>query len=242
MPRSSITHLQHYMFTGKHIMKIIGDEQVVIKQKEIKRAKQKKPKKEKESDFLLPIETDTLFWCFYILYCGLFKYETLGSDTFKEEKAMKIKLVEDIRNHKDLLKKNKWKKTIIENDLVSEKRISLNTFFCICAIKNINPMVVKGRLIYSQQNVEKTPFSLIMETDHGFMLSQHTEESRAKLINEYMVDYWVIDNINKPLAAISSYKVGTIKDICKKLQIPLLDENDKKYTKKQLYSMISSKI
>jgi len=241
MPRSSITQLQHYMFTGKHIMKIIGDEQVIIKPKETKKKNKTKPSREKKSDFILPIETDTLFWCFYILYCGLFKYETLGSDTFKEEKAMKIKLVEDISNHKDLLKKNKWKKTIIENDLVSEKRISMNTFFCICAIKNINPMIVKGRLIYSQKNVENTPFSLIMESDHGFMLSQHTEESRANLINEYMVNFWVIDNINKPLAAISSYKVGTIKEICNKLQIQILDENGKKYTKKQLYGMISSK-
>ena len=235
--------LQHYMFTRKHIMTLIGNSLPKCDRKEKVLSKPaKKSVQDRDNEFILPRQFDTLFWCFYIMFCGPFKYETLGTATFKEEKAMKIELVEILRNFKELMKKNKWKRSIIENELVTEKKISLTTLFCICAIKNINLVVARNRCVYIQENITGKPFELIVFGEHGFMISQHSEIQKKNLINEYMTNYWIINDINKPLGAISNYKVGNLREICSKLKIPIVTEKGKRYNKKELYSMISCKI
>lgn len=243
MPVFDMNTLQHYMFTRKHIMNLLDDAAPNSDKK--KKILPKTPKnlpKIIDEDFILPTQTDTLFWCFYIICCGLFKFETLGSSTFKEEKVMKIELVEILRSFKDLMKKNKWKRSVIENELVVEKKISLTTLFCICAIKKINLVVVKNRCVYVQENITGMPFELIVFGEHGFMISQHSEVKKKHLINEYITDYWLIDDITKPLRAISNYKVGNLREICSKLKIPIVTEKGKKYNKKELYHMITCKI
>lgn len=244
MTSLSIKTLQHYMFTNKHIMNILSSELQSSQKKEVESKKDSKNvrKKERKEEYILPIHTDTIFWCFYIIMNGLFEYETLGNQTFKEEKDIKIELVSELRNNKELLKKNKWKRNIIENELVNEKKISIQSFLCISAIKKINVILVKGRCVYVQENSPGSDFEIIVECDHGFMLSQHNKEDKKNLINNYYVDYLIIDNVNKPLQAIGNYKVGPLREMCNKLNIPIVTDKGKKYNKKQLYDIIKSKI
>ena len=48
----------------------------------------------------------------------------------------------------------------------------------------------------------------------------------------------IVDNINKPLKAISSYKVNDIRDLCKKFNINVMKSPTKYKTKKELYLLL----
>ena len=53
----------------------------------------------------------------------------------------------------------------------------------------------------------------------------------------------VIDEINKPLKAISNYKISELREISNKLKIPTKNpETAKKYTKKELYMFLKEKL
>ena len=220
MKRFNIGELQHYMLTKEHIMNLVDEyenyNKSTIVEKSTKKLRAKK-KVEQFGNFIHPKHKDSLFWCYYMITSGLFSYETIGDKDFIEEKGVKIQIVEDLKNHKELLKKNKWKRTQIESELVTAAEISLKTFFCICAIKQINVVVLKGRCLYIQQSTESNKYELLVLGEHGFMLSQHNEEQKKKLIDEYTSNYWLVENISKPLAEISSYTVGNLKNICKLL-------------------------
>jgi len=245
MKRFTIGELQHYMLTKEHIMSLVDEYDSSNKPKTTEKTTKKlrvKKKAEQFDNFIHPKHKDSLFWCYYMLTAGLFSYETIGDRAFIEEKGVKIQIVEDLKNHKDLLKKNKWKRTQIESELVSATELSLKTFLCICAIKQINVVVLKGRCLYIPQLFPSNKYELVVFGEHGFMLSQHDDEQNKRLIDEYTSKYWLVENISKPLAAISSYKVGTLKDICKRLNISIVSETGKRYNKRQLYDMINCKI
>ena len=146
--------LQHYMFTKNHIMKLFIDEKTMkhVKKEEIEN-KETKIKIVIDNTFIVPTDKDKLFWCYYILMNGVDNYSLLDTKKFVEEKKSKINLVEKLRLNKDILKKNKWKKNAIEADLVYSEEISTETFMCICAISNINVMILKNRCLYTIEDM-----------------------------------------------------------------------------------------
>ena len=80
----SLSDLEHYMFTKNHIMDLCFD----FKDNKIKTNKQNQSlsiKKNKPSDFFIPKEKDTLFWCYFIIVNGIQNYELLFNNTYKEE-------------------------------------------------------------------------------------------------------------------------------------------------------------
>ena len=175
--------LKHYMFTKNHIMDLCIT-QNVKKMNAPQPANKQKPKSkmvEKEGIFI-PGEKDKLFWCYYILVNGLCNYQLLDNKKFKEEKEQKIHLVEKLRTHKDLLKKNKWKRNAIEHDLVYNDAISIETFMCICAISNLNVAIVQKRCLYTLENIEGR-IRIIEMTDIGhFPMSENHEVFRVYLM------------------------------------------------------------
>ena len=241
----NISALRHYMFTRNHIMELmITESTTTMENSETKEQIIKSDVGETKADenFLVPKELDKLFWCFYLMVNGLFKYEMLLGKTFEEEKAHKIQLVEELRGKKDLLKKYKWKRTVIENDLVNSKSISMNTFLCICAIKNINIVILKGRCLYVLRVDHDKNSEIVTLGSAGYGYYICDEAVKSEMFNEYTSTYWVIDNFRKPLSAISSYKLSALQDICRKLDIETTDAAGKKLKKVQLYSLIKSKI
>ena len=178
---------------------------------------------------------DDLFWCFYILHFGLQKY-TLIRNFFTEEKNVKIGFVEVIRKNKDILKQHKWKRNQIENELVHEKKISLTAFICLCTVFNHSFLIIDGRKLYDRRthsNLDDT--HLIVKNDEEWSI--YTEEDKANKIQQSLETLWNIDNIKKPLRAISAYKVKDLKDICQKLQLTY-----EKKKKRELYQIITENL
>ena len=99
--------------------------------------------KEETTDIFIPKYKDTLFWCFYIIIKGWDSFYLVGRNSFSIEKECKISHIEILRNNKELLKKNRWKRREIEDDLLNNKILSTTSFICLCALHNINVTIIE---------------------------------------------------------------------------------------------------
>ena len=67
--------------------------------------------------------SDKLFWCYYKLINNYVDKDIENINSFSIEKEEKIKLVEKIRNSKELFKKYKIRKNIVEGEIYFIKSI-----------------------------------------------------------------------------------------------------------------------
>jgi hypothetical protein len=173
---------------------------------------------------------------------GYINYLLLDTKKFKEEKEQKINLVEKLRSNKELLKKYKWKRNSIETDLVYSDEISIETFMCICAISNINVSIVKNRCLYTLEEEFDGDCQIVEHRPIGFGCYLLDKTEMDIKYNDFCTSFWKVENIKKPLSAISSYKIASLHDICNKLKLPLKNIDGKKLKKKDLYESIKSNI
>ena len=239
-----ISIIQDFVLNERNIEKIL---QHIIKSNEQISSKSKKEIKKaipKNTQFLLPKFIDTLFWCYYIICNGISAYELVHGDGFKDSLEMKIQLVYSVRENKELLKKNKWKRNAIEDELVNHKTISVSAFMCICAISNFNVVYIDGNKMYTLLNDEDitTNLNIIEKTANGYSIFIGNNAETYQKYIQSREQLWQIDNITKPLRGISSYKAKDLQEICRKLHIDI--NNDKKMPKKKslLYQMIREKL
>ena len=153
------------------------------------------------------------------------------------EKKYKIEYIEKIRKNKQLLKSLKLSSlSAIENILVNEKSINIETFFLLCALENINILYVSNKTYYES--------ILNADDDIHIIIRNKTKYSYNGCLNDDIVNFrktlYKIENIKKPLLSLSSYKSIELVDICNKLNINTLNnETNKIKTKQLLYDSIS---
>jgi hypothetical protein len=231
----NLSNIQDFVLNKRNIEKIL---QHTVKYKEpaaIIRKTIIKKNIVKNSNFLLPKFSDSLFWCYYIISKGISAYEIIQGDGFKDSLEMKIQLVYSVRENNELLKKNKWKRNAIEDVLVNHKTISPSVFMCICAISNLNIIYIDGKKMYTLN--DSTNLNIIEKTDNGYSIFIGTDDEKSQKYEEYKQQLWQIENLTKPLRGISSYKVKELREICTKLQLNI--SNGKTLKKKSiLYQMI----
>ena len=185
-------------------------------------------------DFFIPDKKDTLFWCFYILHFGFDKYNLIGNTYFSMEKNYKIEMIEPMRKSKSLLKSYKLKIHEVEDELVNCLKIGIIGFTALCLYHNINFMIIHDRT-YIELNLNDDDNIYVIHKI-GDTYSYDIDASTEKIDN-YKNTYYRIVDINKPIKGISSYKVGDLNELAKKLNIDL----NKTYNKKDLYQEIANK-
>lgn len=257
------THLNGLFNTNKHInntqtqKKYIDSNQLSNKQtntKEQRKTKQplnKQPTNKKETNkketnnLYTPIQTDSLFWCFYILKYGFSNYEMeITGQYFSVEKTEKFKYIELLRKNKHLLKVHKVKPfTEIEDDLANQSRISIKTFFSLCIIENMNVLLVDNRKIYEVLccDIDDThPLHIIHRNNKTYEHSIEFDLS-GDSIQKYRDTYYKVNNFDDVLKAMSSYKSDELLELCSKLKInidTINTTNKKKPTKKDIYELL----
>ena len=90
-------------------------------------------------------------------------------------------------------------------------------------------------MIYSKINTDDNNIFLIIFDNNE--ISLYDGKDKQKKITEYQNSLWNIENYNKPLKAISNYKLKDLQDIARKLKI-----NIEKKRKKDLYMLITENI
>ena len=191
---------------------------------------QEKPQPQEKQVFT-PHQKDTLFWCFY----KIIHDELPDNINIAMEKTLKIQYVEKMRKHKELIKKHKFASiSHIENQLANENIIDITAFFVLSLIHKLNVVYVKNKTYFEliENEDSELPIYIIYfleQSKYGYSTTR--DKTTYNL-------FYKIDNLNKPIKAISSYKVSELIEICNKLSI----ETDELKNKKHYYEAIIKKI
>ena len=229
-------NLQDYMLDEINIKRSlemkIQKEITPFKSKNENSSKILKPK----NTIFIPIEKDTLFWCFYIMKYGDSKYEVLEHKNILTEKKHKIEYVEKIRKEKQIVKTYKFATlTHVENNLANEKLLDVKTFLTLCAIENLNVLFVKNKTYYEllmNDSNELHIIYLLQNDKYGYEINPiNAEQIKTTL--------YKLDNIDKPIKTITGYKLSELVEMCNKLAIDTINkETNKCKNKKDLYEAI----
>jgi len=255
----NIEKLEEFMLTGKRLATTFRKNSTNTSNRNFEKTKTKtntnsnqKPKMEVKLDpkreFVFPIQKDSLFWCFYIMKYGFEDYETLDNINIVVEKKLKIECIELLRKNKQLIKAKKIAPlTHIENCLANETKIDIKTFLALCVINNLNMMYIHKTTYFllNLDEVEDSDFNyesfhIIKRMDDPIKYGIYLNETdKVDKIKDYMSMHYNIENMSKPMKALSSYKVSELVDIAKKLGIETLNKTtNKQKNKNEIYELL----
>ena len=198
------------------------------------------------TDYFWPREKDQLFWCFYAVLYDRSSYFDNKLKTFSIEHDFKIASVEKLRKMKDQMKIHKIRRNQVEDELVNEKRITPMALNALCLLYRKNVILVKGRtytlfchdLDNSVHNL--TNYDVIFRKDDIFYLDYDLTDARFQ---EIISTYYRVDDLEKPLKSVSSYKADELRLIAESLSVELIDPvSQKNKTKTKLYEHILEKL
>jgi len=239
------TKYDDYMLTGKTLisaLKYNRDNSVVSKNdrnssnnKVIETAE----KLNKDTSFFIPQEKDGLFWCFYVIKNGFPAYEYPGATSFVNEKAEKFKLIESLRTKKQVLKTKKIKniKEDVEDDLANKNKIGMKTFIALCAADNINILFIHKRKCFELMCEDDNPFYVIHWQENPEKYCYEMNASK-EVLDKYRNTLFKWESLEKPLKAMTSYKVDELMELCVKLGLEEKLNAVGKKTKKDLYELL----
>lgn len=228
-----------YEFNNDNLKNILYKKKLINKPEEDKKIKVQE-KKEVKKDIFIPEEEDTLFWCYVIYKYGYSEYEIKREKKYTSQTDLKINLVYTLRENKELLKKYKFKKTKLEDNLVNDKKISLDLFLFLIRVNKLNIIYLDENIYFEELNNDTNKKCIIQydkkEEKYGVMdvSDERLEELKKAKLH--------ILNLSKPIKAISNYKVLELREICKTLKINIMKTTKKCKTKKELYQLIQEKI
>jgi hypothetical protein len=191
------------------------------------------------SNFFTPSQKDGLFWCFYIIKNGFSAYEYPGATSFINEKDLKIKLIEMIRTKKHILKLKKIKniKEDVEDDLVNKEIISMKTFIALCAVENYNILFIHKKKCFELISEEENPYFIIHQSDNNVKYCYELNATK-EIVDNYRNTLFKWESLERPLKAISYYKLDELMVLCKKLGLEEKINNLNKKAKKDLYEIL----
>ena len=124
--------------------------------------------------------------------------------------------------------------TEIERELVHSNKIGIKSLIALCLLYKLNVIYVWNRkYIEIINNNEKECNIIICEDNINKLLRVYDQEK----INYYKENYLCIENISKPLKAITSYSKVELLKIAEKLNINNIDN---KKLKKDIYNALKA--
>jgi len=177
--------------------------------------------------------TDALFWTFYCILHGEHEYEI--DHSFQMEKKFKIKCIEDLRKIKPSLKTFKLRLATIEDQLLNSKKINIQALLGLALLFKKNILYVWNRKFFEFICSEDNNIYIINNNDNE-QISYNTDASK---IQYYKENLFQIENIEKPLKAVTGYSKDELLMMAKKLEIKNIDP---KSTKNILYQEILQKM
>lgn len=189
------------------------------------------------SDFFYFKDKDSLFWCFYGILHGIDNYFEI-KNKFVEEKNCKINFIEQLRQEKHIFKTNKISRPTVEGELSSDLKITMKSIKALAFLKQKNILYIDNKKYYEIFPNVENDYYCIEKKDYLYGFKKIDLEK----LEFYKNNYWKLESLDKPLKAISSYKVSELKEICDKLHIQYKTESGKTFTKQGLYNLILEKI
>ena len=201
--------------------------------------KQKTRHQTPKNEYFYPREKDTLFWCYYINKTGIDTYLDNKRKNFTIEHDFKIQTIDKIANLKDTLKINKIKRTVVEDELMTSQKIGITTLKLFIMLDNTNIIVFRKncyqQIIFDIDRMEISVdnYKVIFCDDNNYYIKKQITNDE---LNMMISKRYKIENFDKPLKSVSSYKVDELHEICKQLNITTINPvSGKNKTKQAIY-------
>lgn len=185
-------------------------------------------------------QEDFLFWCYYIMKYGTFKYQQITTPFLIEQNEKRDQIMLLREKHKELKESTgiKFTRATIENEIMCEK-ISLQAFQVLMSLNKLNAVYVNSENnVYLDMMNEAVSDKKIHLIEHKTKTTRYMIEITNEEYTAVCDKYYKIENAAKPIKSVSSYTVSKLIDICKMLNIKM-DEHAKK---QDLYDLIAKKM
>jgi hypothetical protein len=197
-----------------------------------------------EYQFRPGLNQDPLFWCFYVMKHGAFKYEQL-TNRFTVEQDGKRDQVLLLRDKGKVLKQTtglKFSASTIECDIMSP-RISVHAFQVLVRLNSLNAVFVNlANRVYAEfisDAVSDKPVHVIkrdeLKTNRITMTMMQATEPQLAFVR---ATNYRIENPQKPIKSASTYTVADLTEMCNQLKIEL----SPKMKKQELYDAVVQKL
>lgn len=205
--------------------------------------KENEIKKQSINDTIfVPKEQDSLFWCYYIISSGESNYEMINVRNSLVAKQIKINYVNKIRMNKQTIKTYKFDTiTNIESNLAIDNNINIKSVMSLFAIDKINVIFISRKTYYELLMNDTEPIYIIKELENQ---SKYSKKYGFEIANENSLEQirttlFKLETLDKPIKALSSYKVQDLINICNKLAIEIKHiDTSKNKTKNELYESL----
>jgi hypothetical protein len=201
---------------------------------------------EKHTEQLIsPKQSDTLFWCLFIIHFGYGEYLEVDRNYGVKELDVKKQIGDFITKNPHTMKTTGTKMTkavvqeILSELLTSQKDTSMNSMMAILVYYKINLIIVNSTkllmLEFTADKDNELPTYVLFKDAYG-KYSVKTEPLTQDEITDMKNKMICLESYLKPLKSISNYKVEELEELAKKMGIY---EKNKKYKKTDLYQEIS---
>lgn len=201
-------------------------------------------KRKPASTQYFPRKPDTLFWCVYIALHGMKEYNQIGLHYGNVEIEEKQKMVELMRKTPNIIKNANKKITKVSSqeimsDFMTNKRTTVDMLMIFAVYNNMRIILVNvdnknqpdksytilGSQIYTQTIV-------IYKKNNYYGLEMEYQEQKME---EILTNLFCMEQIDRPLKAITNYKIDELEAIAYKLNV---DYTTSKLKKQELYNAI----
>ena len=204
-----------------------------------KKVKPKCKKITKEKKYFIPFQQDKLYWIFYYMKYGYLEYNLVGSNSYSIEVDNKIELTDKIKKNKNIFKDYKLQKINDSiNELLCNSEITFKTFLIICILNNISFIFIVDKMYYNL---------LFDDADKMYLIHLNNgiygcEKIDVQNIEVYKKNKFELKYYEKAIYSLNTYNMEQITDICNQLNISLLNNEEKKRKKEDLYNSILEKV
>ncbi len=176
-------------------------------------------------------KTDSLFWCLYIAAHGHPAYESIGHGYSNIEIAEKQKIIEFVRKTQGIVKTKVMAQEIM-SDLMTNRRTSLMVLPAFAAFYKKRIVITKQNRFYIDVMGDEDSETLyLIKNDRGNYGIDYSNPSPN--LNKHIR----LNNYDKPLAAISTYKIGDLTELAIRVGI----DTTVKRNKADLYQAVTIK-
>jgi hypothetical protein len=165
-----------------------------------------------------PEQIDKLFWCFYIMKYGFFKY-TIDAYTneYTTVQTEKFAAIELFHRSKQILRTHKLYASNLETTL--SKSVDVTVFCAMCLCNNMNVIYINNKCYHEilADPVNPNVVHVVRKEKESHTCELNIE--RSKVIIDSLFKVEIHQGLDNPLFPISRYKVTELREIYEKLNI-----------------------
>ena len=216
-----LKELEPWMLTEDKIKAVVphGEE----KESLIPTVKKSFPTVQPKKHIFSPTKIDTLFWCAYTINKGEAEYEMIGNRYKNTEIDEKQKMIDFIKKNPDAIKSS-FKITAVKmkeimSELMMDTKTSWTAFLAMCVYYKFNAIVCykKTYLDFFVKGAENTHLFHRDDSGHISVDTCELDEDEIKDIRNSKIHLG--QNPEKPLKAVSHYKMEDLTEIAEKLGV-----------------------